>query len=47
MTEENQFMQEAELIEIVENQLEDGNPIKVTGRPHECLVFRHLTQAST
>ncbi|HDM8227421.1 TPA: hypothetical protein P0E37_001879 [Vibrio campbellii] len=29
MTEENQFMQEAELIEIVENQLEDGNPIKV------------------
>lgn len=29
MAEENQFMQEGELIEIVENQLEDGNPIKV------------------
>lgn len=29
MTEENQFMQESELIEIVENQLEDGNPLKV------------------
>ncbi|TOB55453.1 hypothetical protein CGK05_13440, partial [Vibrio parahaemolyticus] len=29
MSDENQFMQEAELIEIVENQLEDGNPIKV------------------
>nr|WP_319536712.1 hypothetical protein [uncultured Vibrio sp.] len=28
MTEESQFMQEAELIEIVENQLEDSNPIK-------------------
>lgn len=29
MTEENQFMQEAQLIEIVENQLEDSNPLKV------------------
>ncbi|TON92183.1 hypothetical protein CGH47_14165, partial [Vibrio parahaemolyticus] len=44
MSDENQFMQEAELIEIVENQLEDGNPIKVketlmrlmmTGTPRE------------
>ncbi|MEZ9231179.1 hypothetical protein AB4259_08865 [Vibrio amylolyticus] len=29
MSEQNEFMQEAELIEVVENQLEDGNPIKV------------------
>ncbi|MCW8334835.1 hypothetical protein J4N42_08935 [Vibrio sp. SCSIO 43135] len=28
MSEQNEFMQEAELIEVVENQLEDGNPIK-------------------
>ncbi|WP_047043475.1 hypothetical protein [Vibrio mexicanus] len=28
MTVENEFMQEAELIEVVENQLEDGNPVK-------------------
>ncbi len=44
MTVENEFMQEAELIEVVENQLEDGNPIKaketlmrlmMTGTPRE------------
>ncbi|WP_039991002.1 hypothetical protein [Vibrio azureus] len=29
MTQENQFLQESELLEIIENQLEDGNPIKV------------------
>lgn len=29
MSDENQFMQEAELIEIVENQLEDGNLSKL------------------
>ncbi|KYN80918.1 hypothetical protein ATY36_16500 [Vibrio cidicii] len=29
MSNENQFIEEAELIEVIENQLEDGNPIKV------------------
>ncbi|MEL0608137.1 MULTISPECIES: hypothetical protein [Vibrio] len=29
MSEQNEFMQEAELIEIIENQLEDGQPAKV------------------
>ncbi|CAM2973108.1 hypothetical protein QTO01_07980 [Vibrio mytili] len=29
MSDANQFMQEAELIEIIENQLEDGTPLKV------------------
>lgn len=29
MSESNEFMAEAELIEIVNNQLEDGNPLKV------------------
>ncbi len=29
MSEENQIFEEAQLIEVVENQLEDGNPIKV------------------
>ncbi|MDA0147291.1 MULTISPECIES: hypothetical protein [Vibrio] len=29
MSDENQTFQESELIEIIENQLEDGNPIKV------------------
>ncbi|USD33467.1 MULTISPECIES: hypothetical protein [Vibrio] len=29
MSDDNQFMSEAELIEIVENQLEDGKPLKV------------------
>ncbi|MGF1696129.1 hypothetical protein L4D20_14555 [Vibrio kyushuensis] len=29
MSEKNEFMQEQELIEVIENQLEDGNPIKV------------------
>lgn len=29
MSDENQFMSEAELIEVVENQLEDGEPLKV------------------
>lgn len=29
MTDENQVFQEAELIEVIENQLADGNPIKV------------------
>ncbi|ELM6648075.1 TPA: hypothetical protein RQJ47_004725 [Vibrio vulnificus] len=47
MTDEMQFMQEADLIEIIENQLEDGNPIKVketlirlmmTGTPREDAV---------
>ncbi|HDY7729410.1 TPA: hypothetical protein RQJ95_004847 [Vibrio vulnificus] len=47
MTDEMQFMQEADLIEIIENQLEDGNPIKVketlmrlmmTGTPREDTV---------
>ncbi|MDF2152484.1 hypothetical protein [Vibrio sp. CAU 1672] len=47
MTDETQFMQEAELIEIIENQLEDGNPVKVketlmrlvmTGTPREDAV---------
>lgn len=28
MTEENQVFEEAQLIEVVENQIEDGNPIK-------------------
>ncbi|HDY7921076.1 TPA: hypothetical protein RQK49_004587 [Vibrio vulnificus] len=46
MTDE-QFMQEADLIEIIENQLHDGNPIKVketlmrlmmTGTPREDAV---------
>ncbi|EPM3974377.1 hypothetical protein LZU85_05575 [Vibrio sp. IRLE0018] len=46
MTDE-QFMQEADLIEIIENQLQDGNPIKVketlmrlmmTGTPREDAV---------
>ncbi|MGL0957403.1 hypothetical protein ABMX86_21070 [Vibrio vulnificus] len=47
MTDEMQFMQEADLIEIIENQLQDGNPIKVketlmrlmmTGTPREDAV---------
>ncbi|HFQ5256614.1 TPA: hypothetical protein ACGUXQ_004949 [Vibrio vulnificus] len=47
MTDEMQFMQEADLIEIIENQLEDRNPIKVketlmrlmmTGTPREDAV---------
>ncbi|EGR9008156.1 hypothetical protein I8D50_002274 [Vibrio vulnificus] len=47
MTDEMQFMQEVDLIEIIENQLEDGNPIKVketlmrlmmTGTPREDAV---------
>ncbi|WP_299686482.1 hypothetical protein [uncultured Vibrio sp.] len=29
MSEQNEFMQEQELIEIIENQLEDGEPVKV------------------
>lgn len=29
MSDDSQFMAEAELIEIVENQLEDGEPLKV------------------
>ncbi|EJK2116545.1 hypothetical protein BOO29_00215 [Vibrio navarrensis] len=29
MSNENQFIEEAELIEVIENQLEDSNPIKV------------------
>lgn len=29
MSEQNEFMQEEELIEIIENQLEDGEPVKV------------------
>lgn len=29
MSEENQVLEESHLIEVVENQLEDGNPIKV------------------
>lgn len=29
MSEENQIFEEAQLIEVVGNQLEDGNPIKV------------------
>ena len=29
MTDENQIFQEADLIEVIENQLEDGNPQKV------------------
>ena len=29
MSEQNEFMQEEQLIEIIENQLEDGQPIKV------------------
>ncbi|UUM29630.1 hypothetical protein [Vibrio japonicus] len=29
MSEENQIFEEAQLIEVVENQLEDGSPIKV------------------
>ncbi|KJR21668.1 hypothetical protein BOO91_12195 [Vibrio navarrensis] len=29
MSNENQFIEEAELIEVIENQLEDGNPVKV------------------
>ncbi|MBW3694643.1 hypothetical protein EK599_02995 [Vibrio sp. T187] len=44
MSEQNEFMQEEQLIEIIENQLEDGQPIKVketlmrlvmTGTPRE------------
>ncbi|RJX70208.1 hypothetical protein DZ860_13725 [Vibrio sinensis] len=44
MTEENQVFEEAQLIEVIENQLEDGNPIKaketlmrlmMTGTPRE------------
>ncbi len=44
MSEQNEFMQEHELIEVVENQLADGEPIKVketlmrlmmTGTPRE------------
>ncbi|WP_117234325.1 hypothetical protein [Vibrio maerlii] len=47
MSEQNEFMQEAELIEIVENQLADSNPLKVketlmrlmmTGTPREDAV---------
>ncbi|EGU32255.1 hypothetical protein VII00023_15206 [Vibrio ichthyoenteri ATCC 700023] len=30
MTDENQILQEADLIEVIENQLEDRNPVKVT-----------------
>ncbi|EGA70075.1 hypothetical protein VISI1226_18176 [Vibrio sinaloensis DSM 21326] len=29
MSEENQIFEESQLIEVVENQLEDGNPLKV------------------
>ncbi len=29
MSEENQIFEEAQLIEVVENQLEDGSPLKV------------------
>ncbi|MGC9404502.1 MULTISPECIES: hypothetical protein [Vibrio] len=29
MSEQNEFMQEEELIQVIENQLEDGNPMKV------------------
>lgn len=29
MSEKSEFIEEGELIEIVENQLEDGNPLKV------------------
>ena len=29
MSEENQIIEEAQLIEVIENQLEDGNPVKV------------------
>lgn len=29
MSEQNEFMQEEQLVEVIENQLEDGNPIKV------------------
>ena len=29
MTDENQILEEADLIEVIENQLADGNPIKV------------------
>ncbi|MGF1910641.1 hypothetical protein L4C38_14460 [Vibrio kasasachensis] len=29
MSEENQVFQESDLIEVIENQLEDGSPIKV------------------
>ncbi|MEF1291442.1 hypothetical protein [Vibrio sp. M260118] len=44
MSEENQIMEEAQLIEVIENQLEDGEPVKVketlmrlvmTGTPRE------------
>lgn len=44
MSEQNEFMQEEQLIEIIENQLEDGQPVKVketlmrlmmTGTPRE------------
>ncbi len=29
MTDENQILEEADLIEVIENQLADGNPLKV------------------
>jgi len=44
MSEESQIMEEAQLIEVIENQLEDGEPVKVketlmrlvmTGTPRE------------
>ncbi|MCG9648713.1 hypothetical protein L1D54_21175 [Vibrio brasiliensis] len=44
MSEQNQIIEEQQLIEVIENQLEDGNPIKVketlmrlmmTGTPRE------------
>lgn len=47
MSDDSQFMAEAELIEIVENQLEDGEPLKVketlmrlmmTGTPRDAAV---------
>lgn len=47
MSDDSQFMAEAELIEIVENQLEDGEPLKVketlmrlmmTGTPRDEVV---------
>lgn len=44
MSDDNQIMEEAQLIEVIENQLEDGNPLKaketlmrlmMTGTPRE------------